>query len=502
MDENEKIEKNLQQTMIEEQVKSEECDDLVELIPESSDYKIQKNSSKKNSDIKKSGLLYKLGSVSDKTISLLATIAMFILIAAPGIMSIIDMFKKNIDYTLLVYLDMIQIWAFPMVSVIVFFVYILVLLRIRNSRVGLARVVKNNPIFVIFSLAILLIVISQLYNGMEFAAHAFYVTTIGESFDMEITYFVFILFGATQVRKESHKHFLLRAQAFASVIVIIAAFILWHTQKSNWFSDWDARGANLMFCGIFTNVNYLGYYLSFSVPITAAAFVYEKKMIWKIIEGCSFIFVTIGLSINACRGAIIGAAVAIVFIIIAHLIIEKRVNWQTLILVPAFAVIILLGGFNSRVSLGSEIASLIEGDEQAGSGRLLLWKESVKIINDNKLLGIGFEGIVEKQLPMLQYNARPHNEFLQYALFHGIPMALMYIVGCVAIFIRALRKRKIMDGATLVSLAGALGYLTSSFFGLTIFATAMYVFVFMGMGYVRDPLDNIGSTDKTDSYVM
>ena len=85
------------------------------------------------------------------------------------------------------------------------------------------------------------------------------------------------------------------------------------------------------------------------------------------------------------------------------------------------------------------------------------------------------------------YNIRPHNEFMQYALFHGIPAAILYFVGCLGVFIRALRKKVYLDGASLVCLSAAFGYLVSSFFGLTLYTTAYFLFMFLGMGYVKVP---------------
>lgn len=440
----------------------------------------------------KKGILYKLGNVSDKTISLLATLAMFVLLFAPALMSVIDMFKQSIDFTLAYYIDIIQVWAFPIVSVIVFIIYLLVFLQIRNRGIDLLTIVKKNPVFVIFSISVVLMVISQITNDTWTVEHSFYMTVVGESFDMEITYFIFILFGATQVRKEAHKRFLLRSQLFISILVVIAAFVLWHAQdESRFFMDWYVR-----LSGIFTNGNYFGYYLAISIPIAASTFVYEKQIVWKIISGVSFIVNVCALSINHARGTILGVSFAIAFIILSHLIIERKINWQTLVIVPVFILFMIVPNKiygdsepYERPSIGADIANFIEGNEAAGSDRLKLWRQTVNIIKDYKWLGIGFEGIAVKDVAFEIDNGRPHNEFLQYALFHGIPMAITYFVGCLGVFIRALRKRKIIDGATLVCLSGALGYLINSFFGLTVFSTAMYLFVFMGMGYVRDDLN-------------
>ncbi|MBR5178191.1 MAG: O-antigen ligase family protein [Lachnospiraceae bacterium] len=451
----------------------------------------EKNATCREKGIKKSGILYKIGNVSDNVISLLATSAMMILLIIPAFMSIVDLFEQSIDFTLAYYLDVVQIWAFPLVSVMVFIIYLFVFLKLRNENIRLIAVVKRNPIFVIFSIVVLLMVVSQLYNDVWTATHAFYITIVGESFDMEITYFIFILFGATQVRKESHKSFLLRSHLFISALVIITAFVLWDVQAdSKIFGDWSTR-----FSGIFTNTNYIGYYIVIAVPVAAASFVYEKKVVWKLVSVVSFVINMFGLSICNARGAMLGAGFAIAFIVISHLIIEKKINWQTIVIVPAFIVLLIIPShifgiseFGERRSMGEELEMFMNGDEAAGSHRLMLWRETLDIIKDYKWLGVGFEGLAVKDVDFYISNGRPHNEFLQYALFHGIPTAIAYFIGCLGVFIRALRKRKIMDGATLVCLSGALGYLVNSFFGLTLFSTTMYLFVFMGLGYARESI--------------
>ncbi len=204
------------------------------------------------------------------------------------------------------------------------------------------------------------------------------------------------------------------------------------------------------------------------------------------------------LSLNKAMGGWVGAAFGMIFIVIAHLIIEKKVNWQALILVVVYAICLYVpshirGSFEGEMTtLGTDIVNIISGNEEAahaGNDRWQLWKQSLDVANENALLGIGFEGVLYWGFKGTPRNIRPHNEFIQYALFHGYPMMLIYFAGCLGIFIRALRKKKIMNGATLVALSAAFGYLVSSFFGMTLFSTAAYLFIFMGMGYARDEED-------------
>ena len=441
--------------------------------------------------ITSSPLLNEIGSLSDYTLSFAASVAMAILIITPALMAVIAMFKQSIDFTMNLYIPMVKHLAFPFACSIVLLIYILYIIRLIKTKANIKNILLQNPAFIIFFIVSILIIISQLFNGIEYAILGTSAVTLGESFGMEISYFVFILFGATQVKIESHKRNLLRTHCFISTILVDAAFILLNTQvDSNFFNDWTPR-----FSSIFSNTNYYGYYLAVSVPLAAALFVYENHKLWKVFAVLAFISNTVALSFNNTLGSWIGAFLAVIFIVIAHLIIEKKVNWQALILIPIFALCLyipshIIGDFeNNFTTLFGDVSKIAQGGEEAeyaGSGRWRVWKESMEIIYDNSILGIGFEGVKQRDYIGPPYNIRPHNEFMQYAMFHGVPMAFLYFAGCLAIFIRALRKKKVINGATLVSLAGAFGYLISSCFGLTLFATGYFLFIFLGMGYVTD----------------
>ena len=432
-----------------------------------------------------------VGPITDDKISLVSCTAMLLFIMTTAIMAVFAINKKSIDFTMNTFPDIIKYFTIPMMCILIFVVYLMVIDKIDTDGKSVFKVIRSNPLFIVFAAAVVMMLASQIYNGMEYALSGFCSASIAETFPMEIAYFVFILFGAAQIRKKSHKRLITRFQVIVSMILVVAAFALWHSQvESTFFYDWTPR-----FSSIYSNTNYYGYYLVVSASLAAAYFLHEKCMIWKIIAAISFMANTVALSLCNCRGSWLGAAFAIIFLVIAHYIIEKKVNWQALALIPVFIICLYLpghivGSFDNQIArLGTDIASVIsgaEGSDSAGSSRVLIWKESLKIANENSMLGIGFEGVKYWEFQGPPYNIRPHNEFIQYALFHGYPMAILYFIGCLGVFIRALRKKYIMNGETLACLAAAFGYLVSSFFGLTVFSTAAYLFIFLGMGYVRD----------------
>ena len=428
-----------------------------------------------------------------KNISLIAMLAMGVLIIAPALMAILSMIVRSIDFTMNIYLSLIKKVAFPFACSIVFLLYIMIIYNWIKKKRGVKRILIENPLLIVLLLIVILIMISQFYNGIEYALSGFCAKSLGETFGMELCYFLFVLTGAAQIRVEDHKRILLRVHIISSVVLVIAAFVLWSTQiESTFFSDWTPR-----FSSIFSNTNYYGYYLSVSVPITAATYVYESNKVWKAIAWFAFIANTIALSLNNTLGAWLGVAIALLFIVVAHFIIEKKLNIHALIILPVFMLFLYvpastMGTFESNFStLSGDISKIMEGGPEAdgaGSGRWMIWNASLDIVKENKLLGIGFEGVKYREYVGPPYNIRPHNELIQYAMFHGIPVAVLYFIGCLGMYIRALRKKKVLDGATLVCLAGALGYLISSFFGLTLFSTAYFLFVFLGMGYAHEQI--------------
>ena len=448
---------------------------------------------------KKAGLLKNLGSVSEERISLIAVIGISIAVFSHAVIAIIAMIFKTVDFSLTKHMLVNMNYLFPAICAVSFIVYVLVFLKAKNENASLKVILIKNPLIIVFSVLVIWMFISQVYNGLGYAMEGYFLIQMGETFDMEVAYFIFVLFCGTQVKFETHKRFLLRAHMLVSMLLVLAGFVLWK-------NVFDFELVNVRpdgFVSIYGNENHYGYYLALSVPLAGAAFLYEKVKLWKVIAFIAFMANTVALSLNDTMGSWLGGGLAVIFILITHLIVEKKVNWQAIILIPVFALCLYIPGcitgmFDKNFSnLFSDVDSILSGAEdavEAGTYRWAEWTTSMEIIGDNKLFGVGFEGPMYRKdvnISMFKkagnvFNARPHNEFLEYAVFYGLPVGVLYFAGCLGVFIRALKKKKIMDGATLVCLAAAFGYLASSFFGCTVFNSTPFLFIFLGMGYVRE----------------
>lgn len=121
-----------------------------------------------------------------------------------------------------------------------------------------------------------------------------------------------------------------------------------------------------------------------------------------------------------------------------------------------------------------------------GSGRMALWKSAARATAEKPVFGQGLAAMRERLMNDTHGgNNTVHNEFLEYASNHGIPALLLYLAFVLAVFIRAARRRRLLTDMEVLSLTVAFAYLVSSFFGVTMFYTAPYLFFFLGLGYCR-----------------
>ena len=180
------------------------------------------------------------------------------------------------------------------------------------------------------------------------------------------------------------------------------------------------------------------------------------------------------------------------FLIIVYKIIDGKINKKTVISYSLFVATMIITGVINRTmsanlfSMGNDMMMIMTEDEMmgmAGSGRLQIWSETLKLIAAHPWFGIGLEGIEVRGLEEIVGNPRPHNEFLQYALFYGIPAGILYFAGCLSVFLHDLKYKDELDGVTITCLVAAFGYLVSSFFGITLFSTTPYLFIMLGLGY-------------------
>jgi O-antigen ligase len=110
--------------------------------------------------------------------------------------------------------------------------------------------------------------------------------------------------------------------------------------------------------------------------------------------------------------------------------------------------------------------------------RLEMWKESWEYIVKSPIFGVGLDG--SGITGFVGGQDRPHNEYIQYALFTGIPGLLAYLTALISLFVSCIRRLKEISNQALIMGAVIVAYCASAFVGNSMYYTTIYYVMFLG----------------------
>lgn len=357
-----------------------------------------------------------------------------------------------------------------------------------DGRPTLKSVIKSNIPIVLFLFAALMMIISTAVNGFTPLA------VNGDSYRHEsvfnyMGYFAVYFLIATIITEKKLRAILLYTLISASLP--LAAFSL----LDRWAVPMEAFKMSTGLSGVFHHFNHYGYYLTIVVIASAALFVKEKNAALRILCMVSFVLNNIVLIVNNTFGCYLACFCALVFNCIVISITEKKLNKLSIVMFAVFIAITFIMSFwfesvlTNIVVFFGDIGSVSKNPEEAdhaGTGRWSLWMHTLKYIGEKPFFGFGVEGISERLFEETeQVCERSHNEVLQYAAFFGIPAAAAYVGGVLSVYINGLKNKFGLDFYAVAALAAAFAYLVSSMFGNTAYYTAPYLFILLGLGFVR-----------------
>lgn len=346
------------------------------------------------------------------------------------------------------------------------------------------RIFSSYTPLIFFAVTVVLMLASSFVNG--FTENAKYGDVYrNESLRTAVTYFVYFFLVPSVLKNRKQKALLLYTLVAANTVLSVFMIIDQYVTPLGVFDT----GTKLS--SVFYNSNHYGYYMVIAILVSSVLFIKEKRMSLKILCMASFILTDIVLIINDTFGAYIACLAGLVFAVTVLSICEGKFNKPAVFMLGLFILVTLIMSVrNNAVSvnittLQSDVIKLKNDAEDAGSagsGRWRLWKETVQYIKEKPLLGFGIEGIGSR-LNEAAGNDRPHCEFLQYAAFYGIPAAITYICGAFSVFLNGLKNKTKLDMYNIASLTAAFGYLVSSSVGNTMYYTAPYFFIVLGLGF-------------------
>ncbi len=249
---------------------------------------------------------------------------------------------------------------------------------------------------------------------------------------------------------------------------------------------------------VFFHFNHLGYYLCMSILCLMGLIVFEEK--GKILFSAELFLQMYAIFVNSTLGAYLGVLVGMLFLCAFVLAGKERKSVRGFLLIPV--AIFLLTTFMSymewiptssgetmRVNIQQifgDVKDISEGEgDDAGHGRVTLWKAGLEMIPKHPLVGYGPENMDPEILETI-WNDRVDNEVLQYAIFLGIPGAVYYLLGILSLAFWRFRNLKKTSKGVLIAAACVIGYFFSSMLGNSMFYTAPYFWMFLGIVAVKE----------------
>ena len=333
---------------------------------------------------------------------------------------------------------------------------------------------------------------------------------------------------AAMIRRDGQRKWLLRL--FCAVVSVLAALMLAQSRGSA-FLDYCFPTPRAV---VFNQFNHFGYVLGMGILGFVGLFFFDREAgrILKTVYITGLGLLSYALHMNDTFGALVAAAAALVILYIfcwrsgggrsLHVLFPAAVFgimavgaplWTLaavpvlyfalsflplrvkpvvlialiLLLVLAAAALMIFTPYASGLKynlkeLGDSIISIIAGGEKAnsaGTGRGKLWKDTIRIIFENPIYGLGPDGFVIYRL--LENNQNPHNEYLMAAGMLGIPGLLLYLAGILSLLVCGWKRFRKLEPMTIAVLGVALTYLISALFGNPTFNTAPFFWLFLGM---------------------
>ena len=237
------------------------------------------------------------------------------------------------------------------------------------------------------------------------------------------------------------------------------------------------------------NQNFFGSYVVTLLTLSCGLYIMERRP--QILFLCVLFFG----GLLACNTR--GCWLAFLTIIIFSLFILSRkkyiIPFVTLLLV--FSVVAITMNFTRENHLKGRAMSIenqISMEEEAGSGRVQIWKMTLTSIGENPILGTGPENLKEHFIRteneyFLAYKKsrkktvdKAHSEILHIAAVSGIPAAIIFVLFLTTLFWKKRRTIFNFNSSTIMAMC-IMVYFLQSLFNISIITIAPLFWVLLGL---------------------
>ena len=320
-----------------------------------------------------------------------------------------------------------------------------------------------------------------------------------------IFYYLTIMLLCTFVSKK-YKKFLIKVilicGAIQALYAICQVFSLFNVkQYFNPTKMWDkrlkaiVRTKEIWALGFTNNPNFLGAYMLLCLSYTFGLFIDEKKKIKIVIYAILSILFVFAILISNATSVVIGLLFVLAYILVYCLKNKNYIKLLTIIIIIVSTTFLgvqlgkttLLKDF---IKLGNETTEVAKGnlDNKYGTKRMYIWKETMKIVPNYLLHGVGvdsfhkaFNGealVLQQPTQRILYD-KAHNEYLQTLVTQGIFALTSYVfMYGYAIYIGTQNSYKFKQTYLVLPV---IGYLVQAFFNISVIEVAPIFYIALGL---------------------
>lgn len=281
---------------------------------------------------------------------------------------------------------------------------------------------------------------------------------------------------------------------------------------------WILRFVNrTMMAGISGNPNFFGSLMVTILGIIITKYLIEdKKSITSILL---IILFFISLINSKSLGPILTLILTLIFIII-FLFIKKKIKLKKLIililtLIITYASVISINKVMLNIDT-NEIGNTVDAIKNesltteeklyvVGSGRFKIWKNSLKIVKDNFIIGVGYDnfqlayyegvnlsevgfytaedGQIKAYLKHPEIADNAHNVYLHTLVSSGMLGLIPYLILCLLVFIKGLKAK---DNLMMILLGGFVAYSIQAFANISVIHVAPIYYIIMGLMLIKE----------------
>lgn len=284
----------------------------------------------------------------------------------------------------------------------------------------------------------------------------------------------------------------------------------------------SSGGAVLRVNSTLGHSDYLGNFLLYTTPLSAG-FVLASSA-WARRLALVALVVSIGAIVfSGTRGAWLGLAVGAVTFITLELPQRigksfgtgkrRKIAQASFVLVAVVALILLIGANPASRNILLRARS-VAAEGFTGSGRTILWRDSIKMVTASTLSGCGPEGfrkafLAYKSVELARLapqtnNESSHSSYIDAAISYGLPGAILYfavIASSVSLLFAARRRAGDMSLRIIItSLVSSLAaVIVHNFFIFDQISTGLYFFTIAALAQIASNITSgSGATDKVE----